>query len=58
MATSKTARTLRRVALTAALDREEAEALRLEIRRLAKRCGVELASLRVERVARPGAPSA
>ena len=38
-----------RIAIAGRMTRHDAEALQLEIRRLAKRYGVEIAALRVER---------
>ncbi|MBI3028003.1 MAG: hypothetical protein HYY64_00610 [Candidatus Rokubacteria bacterium] len=41
-------RVVRRVDLTGDLDRHAAEVLQLEIRRLAKRYGIEIEELRIE----------
>lgn len=38
-----------RIEITGALDRKAVEALRLEIRRLGRRYGVEITDLRIER---------
>lgn len=40
-----------RIEITGDLDRHAVEALRLEICRLAKRCGVEIKEFRIENVA-------
>jgi hypothetical protein len=39
-----------RIAITGNMTRHDAEALQLEIRRLAKRYGVEIKALKVERI--------
>jgi hypothetical protein len=41
-------RAVRRIELTGDLDRHAAEALQLEIRRLAKRYGIEIEECRIE----------
>ena len=49
--------TTRRLTLTSSGDRNDLEALQLEIRRLAREHGVEVSDLRIERVERrPGRP--
>jgi hypothetical protein len=45
--------TTRRLIVTALGDRNDAEALQLEIRRLAREHGIELADIRIEHLARP-----
>jgi hypothetical protein len=45
--------TPRRLTLTARGDRNDAEALQLEIRRLAREHGIELADIRIEHLSRP-----
>lgn len=46
------------IAITVGLDRQAVEALQLEIRRLAKRAGVDIKALRIERLPEePGDPS-
>jgi len=44
------AETVYRIEITGNLDRHAVEALQLELRRLAKRTGVDIQELRVERV--------
>ncbi len=44
------AEAVRRIEIIGTLDRHAVEAIRLEIRRLAKRYGVEIKGLRVERL--------
>jgi hypothetical protein len=44
--------TPRRLTLTATGDRNDAEALQLEIRRLARQHGIELSDIRIEHLAR------
>ncbi|HEV8441060.1 MAG TPA: hypothetical protein VGT40_23475 [Methylomirabilota bacterium] len=41
-------RLVRRLEITGGLDRRAIEALALELRRLAKRCGLEVAAVRIE----------
>ncbi len=43
------AEAVHRIEISGTLDRHEVEALQLELRRLAKRYGVEIKGLRVER---------
>jgi hypothetical protein len=38
-----------RVAISGQMDRHAAEALRLELRRLAARCGIEIKEVKIER---------
>lgn len=52
MTATPRAPTPRRLTLTAIGDRNDAEALQLEIRRLAREHGIELADIRIEHLAR------
>jgi len=49
------AETVRRIEILGTLDRHAAEVLQLEFRRLAKRYGVEIKTLRVERIGKGSA---
>ena len=45
----------RRIEIIGTLDRHAVEVLQIEVRRLAKRCGVEIETLRVERLGKGSA---
>ncbi len=45
---------VRRIEIGGDMDRVVAEMLQLEIRRLAKRCGLDIKELRIEKVAEEG----